>query len=167
MGGLKPPPSPSLCAVPACALWFRSLQVLPNWMFTRLDYLNIRGIFIGIPVYKWLSFRFRVLCLCGFANCVIMLYCFLYTEHWNGFAASQKFCKIWPFLEKTNKNARAQAIWKNWDFCLCLNLHEAFGHIKICFPVFILCHFYPTMQLIIVISIFLNYDWCIGCFIFH
>ena len=118
-GGAKaPPPSPSLCAVPACALWFRSLQVLPNCMFTRLDYLNIRGIFIGIPVYKWLSFRFRVLCLCGFANCVIMLYCFLYTEHWNGFAASQKFCKIWPFLEKTNKNARAQAIWKNWDFCL-------------------------------------------------
>ena len=65
----------------------RKPALLPNWRFARLDYLNIRGIFIGIPVNKWLNFRFRVLCLCGFANCVIMLYCFLYTEHWNGFAA--------------------------------------------------------------------------------
>ena len=48
-----------------------------------------------------------------------------------------------------------------------LNLHEAFGHIKICFRVFILCHFYPTMQLIIILTIFLNCDWCIGYFIFH
>ena len=38
-------------------------------MFIEFDYWNISGIFIGIPVNKWLSFRSRVLRVCGSANC--------------------------------------------------------------------------------------------------
>ena len=80
---------------------------------------------------------------------------------------AKNFAKSGLFWRKQIKTQEPRLFQRTEISDKFLNLHEAFGHIEICFRVFILCHFYPTMQLIIILTIFLNCDWCIGYFIFH
>lgn len=54
---------------------------------------------------------------------------------------ARNFAKSGLFWRKQIKTQEPRLFQRTEISDKCLNLHEAFGHIKICFRVFILCHF--------------------------